>query len=132
MNTFSEIEFILYVKDQEASCNFYRKLLRREPVLNVPGMTEFSLANHCKLGLMPEKGIAKLLGNKVPHPETGNGIPRSEIYLTCDDADEEYNNALSCGAALLSKTELRDWGARVCYFSDPDGHVIAFASKNKY
>lgn len=129
MNTFSEIEFILYVSDQEVSCNFYRKLLQDEPVLNVPGMTEFRLGDHCKLGLMPEKGIAKLLGKNIPHPESGHGIPRSEIYLTCDDADRAYLHALNCGAILLSKTELRDWGAKVCYFSDPDGHVIAFASK---
>ncbi len=131
MKNYSEIEFILYVKDQALSCDFYRKLLRCEPVLNVPGMTEFRLGEHCKLGLMPEKGIAKLLGDKLPHPETGNGIPRSEIYLSCDDADEAYQHALSCGATLLSITEQRDWGDRVCYFSDPDGHVIAFASKSK-
>jgi len=36
-------QFILFVKDQEKSTSFYKSVLDLEPVLNVPGMTEFEL-----------------------------------------------------------------------------------------
>ena len=67
-------EVILYVENQEQSASFYRDLLRRDPILNVPGMTEFSMGGHAKLGLMPSAGIARLLGDSLPHPSTGAGI----------------------------------------------------------
>ena len=50
-------EFILYVSDQQRSRDLYAVLLDLDPVLDVPGMTEFDLGG-CKLGLMPEEGIA--------------------------------------------------------------------------
>ena len=58
------IETILYVNDQQASTVFYTKLFRQNPDLNVPGMTEFNLTETCKLGLMPNKGIAKYFRTK--------------------------------------------------------------------
>lgn len=123
------IETILYVNDQVVSAEFYRKLFRSEPVLNVPGMTEFQLAENCKLGLMPNKGIAKILDGKTPHPDKGNGIPRCELYLYVADPALEARNALQAGATLVSELAGRDWGDKVCYFADPDGHIIAFAEK---
>lgn len=123
------IETILYVDNQETSCAFYRNLFRKDPDLNVPGMTEFNLSDNCKIGLMPNKGIAKILADKTPHPESGNGIPRCELYLVVDHIQYEFDNAVKCGAKLISPFMDRDWGDKVCYFSDPDGHIIAFAEK---
>lgn len=122
-------QIILYVEDQSKSCNFYEKLFRQKADLNVPGMTEFNISANCKLGLMPCKGIAKILADTMPHPSTGNGIPRCELYLYVTDVDREYANAIQNGAKLVSPTADRDWGDRVCYFADPDGHIIAFAEK---
>ena len=78
---------------------------------------------------MPNKGIAKILGDKIPHPEYGNGIPRCELYLFVDDIQLEFDNAMKIGAKLVSPVMEREWGDKVCYFSDPDGHIIAFAEK---
>lgn len=64
-------EFILYVADQARSTAFYRSLLGCEPILNVPGMTEFSLGHGTKLGLMPEQGIARIISGPMPHPSQG-------------------------------------------------------------
>lgn len=125
-----QVEIILYVNNQETSSSFYKNLLRKEPILFVPGMTEFLVSPSVKLGLMPNKGIAKILGNKTPHPDEGNRIPRCELYLHVEDILLEFNNALNCGAKLISAIEQRDWGDNVCYFADPDGHIIAFAEKN--
>jgi uncharacterized glyoxalase superfamily protein PhnB len=121
--------FILYVKNQQKSCNFYKSLLLQEPVLNVPGMTEFQLSDNTKLGLMPEDGIAKILKDTVPHPSKGNGIPRCELYLTVNDPAEYYERAVKLGALPVSKLMLRDWGDEAAYCADPDGHIIAFARK---
>lgn len=122
-------EFILYVNDQQKSTDFYTKLLRKNPDLNVPGMTEFILSENCKLGLMPNKGIAKILLDKTPHPDEGNGIPRCELYFNVDNIVLEFENATKIGAKLISSIQDRDWGEKVCYFADLDGHIITFAKK---
>lgn len=131
MTPFPLIEIILYVGDQQAATAFYTALLDQMPVLNVPGMTEFKLAKNCKLGLMPNRGIAKILGDRLPHPEEGAGIPRCELYLYVDGIAQAFERATHAGAKLISPIEDRDWGDRVCYFADADGHVIAFAEKQK-
>lgn len=123
------IETILYVRDQQLSTDFYTQLFRQSPDLNVPGMTEFILAPNCKLGLMPNNGIAKILSNKTPNPESGFGIPRCELYFHVEDIAFEFEHALKVGAQLISPIEARDWGDLVCYFAEMDGHVIAFAQK---
>lgn len=124
------IETILYVNDQQVSTEFYQKLFRKNPDLNVLGMTEFKLAENCKLGLMPNDGIAKILTDKMPHPNLGSGIPRCEIYFYVENIELEFDNAIKSGAKLISHIEDRDWGDKVCYFSDMDGHIIAFAEKS--
>lgn len=125
------IEIILYVNNQQLSTDFYTKLFRTKPDLCVPGMTEFQLAENCKLGLMPNKGIATILSDKLPHPDEGNGIPRCELYLHVEDIQLEFENAIKSGAKLISPVADRTWGDKVCYFSDSDGHIIAFAEKLK-
>lgn len=123
------IETILYVKDQQASTDFYTKLFRQHPDLNVPGMTAFNLADNFKLGLMPTHGIAKILSDKTQHPDKGNGIPRCELYLYVDNIEFEFENAVKAGAKLISPITDRNWGDKACYFADRDSHIIAFAEK---
>ena len=120
---------ILFVDNQERSSLFYQNIFRQAPDLNVPGMTEFNLSDHCKLGLMPNNGIARILANQLPHPQDGNGIPRCELYLYVEDIQLEFENAINSGSKLISPIIERNWGDRACYFADPDGHVIAFAER---
>lgn len=119
--------FILYVKEQERSKVFYESVLQSAPILHVPGMTEFKIAEGVILGLMPENGIAKILSPVMPHPATGNGTPRSELYLIVDNPEECLHRATEAGAKLISAAQARDWGDTVGYCVDPDGHIIAFA-----
>ena len=119
--------FILYVFDQAASTAFYTSVLAIEPRLHVPGMTEFVLPGGAILGLMPEAGIVRLLGNALPDPSTARGIPRAELYLLLPDADAFHSRALRAGARELSAMAARDWGHAAAYSLDPDGHVLAFA-----
>lgn len=123
------IEFILYVSNQEKSTKFYETILRQNPSLNVPGMTEFSLNEFVKIGLMPNEGIAKIITPILPHPTSGNGIPRCELYLQVENIETIFEEAKRAGAIEISPIELRDWGDTVGYVADFDGHVIAFATK---
>jgi len=124
-------EIILFVEDQQVSAAFYQKLLNKNPSLNVPGMTEFQLSDTCKLGLMPNDGIAKIITPKTKHPSTANGIPRCELYFSVNNPDDFYDYALQQMIPVISPPENRDWGHRVVYLQDPDGHMIAFATEIK-
>jgi predicted enzyme related to lactoylglutathione lyase len=122
-----QIMVIIYVSDQERSKDFYSKVLNREPVLHVPGMTEFTLSENLLLGIMPEEGIHRILGEAVPHPAKGNGIPRCELYIPVDDPEQCYKKLQENGGKGISPAEPRNWGHVVAYGADPDGHILAFA-----
>ena len=115
---------ILFVADQEASARFYAQVLGSTPRLNVPGMTEFQLPGGAVLGLMPERGVARLFDARLSTQRAG---ARVELYLHVDDADAMHERALAAGATSLSEMADRDWGHRVAYSQDPDGHVLAVA-----
>ena len=123
----TKAHFILYVKDQARSTEFYQQVLDFPPTLDVPGMTEFALADQCVLGLMPEAGIKRLLGERLPDPAVGTGLPRAELYLPVPQPQDYHRRAIASGAMELSGLEIRDWGHRAAYSLDPDGHVLAFA-----
>lgn len=123
------IHFILYVQNQERSKIFYSAVLECAPVLDVPGMTEFVLQENCKLGLMPEKGIQKILGDMMPDPSKGQGIPRCELYLPTENITEAVARCLTAGAILVDDVKARNWGDTVAYVADPDGHIIAWYQK---
>ena len=126
-----EIIFIIYVNDQKLSRNFYSKVFDSEPILDVQGMTEFKINDFTKLGIMPEQGIAKILNDKTPNPSSGNGIPRCEIYLYVEDPDLYIKRAMESSAKLVSELSERNWGDKVGYVSDLDGHILAFAEKKR-
>ena len=116
---------VLYVADQDRSTAFYRAVLICEPVLNVPGMTQFLLPGGATLGLMPVDAIRRLL------PALARGkdavAPRCELYLVVYDPGAFHRRALDSGAAELDALAPRDWGDDAAYSLDPDGHVLAFA-----
>src|SRR5512135_252545 len=134
MNSTSIVKthFILYVEDKTRSTAFYSHVLNCQPTLNVPGMTEFILSKDTILGLMPIVGIKRLLGDKLPDPAHGVGIPRAELYLVVQHPLDYHRRAIEAGAIELSGLEDRDWGHRVAYSLDPDGHVIAFAEQIEF
>lgn len=117
-------EFILYVADQTRARDFYARVLAAEPVLDVPGMTEFDLGS-ATLGLMPAVDIKELLpGHRI---RTGGG-QRCELYLRRVDAEAVLERATLAGGTLLDGLQVRPWGERVGYVLDPDGHVLALAT----
>jgi len=124
-----QAHFILYVDDQDSSTEMYEAILAHRPRLDVPGMTEFDLPGGAVLGLMPGAGIRQLLGPELPDPAAGAGTPRAELYLLGTEAAAMLDRALGAGARLLSPVSERNWGHRVGYCIDRDGHVVAFAEE---
>ncbi len=121
----SAAHIILYVADQARSRDFYRSTLGIGPQLDVPGMTEFALPGSAVLGLMPERGIQRLLGDAL---RVGSSeVSRAEVYLRVVDAEEVFARAVAAGGTVLSARVMRDWGERVGYVRDLDGHVLAVA-----
>ncbi len=116
--------FILYVRDQAAAAAFYSRVLDAAPTLDVPGMTELDLGG-ATLGLMPEQGITRLLGDAID--PSASRVPRAELYLVVGDPDAMMRRALEAGARELSPVTPRDWGHRAGYVLDLDGPVVAFA-----
>jgi uncharacterized protein len=90
-------------------------------------MSEFRLTGGTVLGLMPTRGIRRLLGDALPDPGSAHGVPRAELYLLVDDPAAYHARALGHGAIELSPLAPRDWGHDVAYSLDADGHVLAFA-----
>jgi uncharacterized glyoxalase superfamily protein PhnB len=90
-------------------------------------MTEFALPGGAILGLMPEIGIRRLLGDRIPDPAGARGVPRAEVYLVVEDPASFHERALRSGAVELSPLMPRNWGHLAAYVLDPDGHVLAFA-----
>ena len=119
---------ILYCACQEKSSRFYEAVLGRKPLLDVPGMTEFEFSGNVLLGIMPNEGAGRLLGNGVPHPSSGNGIPRCEIYIPVADPEKVISAAVSAGAKIINPYAPRNWGHKVAYLSDPDGHILGIVS----
>jgi len=122
------VHTILYVADQKRSTEFYSSVLDMTPTLDVPGMTEFKLSDKHVLGLMPEKGIKRLLGERLPDPAQANGLPRAEVYFRVEEPELFFQRAVDGGMKELSAIMPRDWGDRAGYVLDPDGHVLAFAT----
>lgn len=112
---------ILYVADQARAKTFYRHVLAAEPVLDVPGMTEFDLGG-ATLGLMPATDMQALLSGQI---RAGAG-QRCELYLR--RADAALQRAADSGGRLLDCLRDRSWGERAGYLLDPDGHVLALAA----
>jgi lactoylglutathione lyase len=90
-------------------------------------MTEFQLNENVKLGLMPAEGIKKIIREKLPDVGLGNGIPRCELYLKIRGMEGYFQRARDMKAIEVDQLSDLDWGDRVVYFADPDGHIIAFA-----
>lgn len=123
---------IIYVENQEKARDFYKQVLAMEPLMDVPGMTEFKLDKNVLLGIMPNEGIARILEGKVKSLGKSAAVPKCELYLPVDDPDEYYHRLIKAGGTGIVEGKARPWGDYTAYGMDPDGNLIAFAkSTNK-
>jgi lactoylglutathione lyase len=105
----------VHVKDLEASRNFYRNILRLEPLprpaFNFPGAW-FRLGGQQELHLIGERIEPVLSHSRGNH-----------FALRVDDLDE-WETHLRQAKADFVPPKRRPDGARQLFMRDPDGHVI--------
>lgn len=118
---------IIYVENQEKARDFYKQVLAMEPLMDVPGMTEFELGENVLLGIMPNEGITRILEGKVENLGKSAAVPKCELYLSVDDPDEYYHRLIKAGGMGLVEGKPRPWGDYTAYGMDLDGNLIAFA-----
>jgi uncharacterized glyoxalase superfamily protein PhnB len=124
-----EAYFIFYVEAQRRSATYYAQVLGREPILDVPGITEFRLRDGTILGVMPVESAARLIGEGHFSEAGTQRAPKAELYLVVEDPHTYHARALDCGGTELSPMQHRTWGHRAAYSMDQDGNVLAFAEK---
>lgn len=120
---------LLYVANQARSREFYSALFTLTPVLDVESISEFIINDTMKIGILDERWIGELIGDSMPKPASGSGIPRVELYLFVENPTEMYDKAISLGATAVSPVSMRNWGQYVGYVADLDGHILAFAKQ---
>ena len=109
-------------RDHEKMCAFY-KALGWAPGFEIEGdMTSF-LVGGVVLALWPlEKLHAEASGGE-PKPAGGwDGVTFACNCDARDDVDTAYAAAVAAGATVVAPAADTDWGARVGYFADPEGH----------
>ncbi|NLM44368.1 MAG: VOC family protein [Clostridiales bacterium] len=98
-----------------------------EPLMDVPGMTEFKLADNMLLGIMPSEGIKNMMDIKtIKHWKEGE-IPKCQIYLPVDEPDDYYNRVVKAGGIGIIEGKSTPWGGYIAYCMDLDGNLLAFA-----
>ncbi len=106
---------VVPVRDYGLALQFYARLFHAEGTPVSEGRTYFDLGsiNLC-----------------VYHPESDGDDPvgplSTPIYLTVDDVDFAYENAVQAGACAIEPVERRPWGERSFYCSDPSGNRLCF------
>lgn len=78
------------------------------------------------LGLFGKADLAKDQGREGVELGTG-AMSLAQNFLSPDDVDAAYAEALAAGATALKAPEAVFWGGYSGYFADPDGHVWELA-----
>ncbi len=121
--------FIIYVEDLDKTKLFYELLFNIKPILDVPGMCEFELPDGSTLGIMPSSSLEKLFGKEFEKQKNRKALPQTEFYFLVDDALPFHKKAIQLGASEIREFAEMDWGDKVAYSINHDGHILAFAEK---
>jgi predicted enzyme related to lactoylglutathione lyase len=121
--------FIIYVENLEKTKLFYELLFEKEPIVDEPGMCEFELPDGSTLGIMPNKSLEKLFGAKFRIEKNRRALPNVELYFLTEDALPFHKRAIKLGTTEIRKFSKMDWGDKVAYSINHDGHILAFAEK---
>ena len=121
MKIFALDHVAIHVKDVDASCRFYREVLRAEqlprPAFDFPGAW-FRLGARQELHLIGDRMQAVYSSNRGNH-----------FALETDDLDAWEKHFKAIGFQHRPRKRRPD-GAGQIFLEDPDGHVIELCSKN--
>jgi lactoylglutathione lyase len=116
---FREAFPILYVDDVAAAAEFYTANLGFEQVYRFPtdGPADFAFLRLDPLGI----GVSK---RRPEHK--GRDF---ELCIYADDVDAAAERLRAARAEEIEAPADREWGERMAYFRDPDGHLLHVAAK---
>lgn len=116
---------ILFVQDLKETRDLFEQLFECQPVLDVPGMTEFNIMGS-SIGIMPKTGIYRILNLPHNHSFSSSDIT-AELYFRVNEPEVFIEKGLKLGLELMSELQLRNWGEKVGYLKDQNGIILAFA-----
>jgi len=122
--------FIIYVKNFDKSKIFYELLFNKKPIIDEPGMAEFELPGGATLGIMPDLSLEKLFGEDFKIEKNRKTLPQTELYFLVKNALLLHNKALQLGATEIRTFSKMDWGHKVAYSINHDGHILAFSEES--
>lgn len=117
MTSYAPTSIILYVKDVDASTEFYRLALGKDPVATFEDFAVFALTDDVTIGLQARSGID-------PKPAGAPGsVELSMSYASQADVDALHAAWNQLGFSIvLEPTELEFGYTFVA--TDPDGHRL--------
>jgi lactoylglutathione lyase len=118
---------ILYVRDVEATVNFYEKAfgLKRRFV-HESGYAEME-TGETALAFAAEAAVAAN-GTDFTPVRPGSKPPAAEIALVSDDPKASYDRAIAAGATAVVEPAGKPWGQVVGYVRDMNGFLVEVCS----
>jgi hypothetical protein len=113
----------LGVADVARATEFYAALGWRLSPASVPGVVSFFDTAGGRLALY---GATDLTADAGVAPRSGDGSRGVSLAVNVDrpeDVDAALREAVRAGATLTKSGADTDWGGRLGYFTDPDGHL---------
>ena len=104
---------ILYCKNWSATVAFYRDVLQLPITFAADWFVEFQVTESARLSVANEER-ATLKSNM------GDGLT---LTFQVDDADQSWQHLREKGLNL-EPVKSHQWGARLFYFQDPEGHRL--------
>jgi lactoylglutathione lyase len=114
LTAFREAFPILYVDDVERATSFYVDNLGFEQVYRFPpdGTPDFAFLKLEPLGIAVSKRRPEHDGREL------------ELCIYTDDVDAAAVSLRESGAREVQAPADQEWGERMAYFRDPDGHLL--------
>lgn len=119
MTSFREAFPILYVDDVERAARFYVDNLGFEQVYRFPpeGAPSFAFLKLEPLGIAVSQRRPEQAGRAF------------ELCIYTDDVDAAAECLRAAGSEEVQAPTDQEWGERMAYFRDPDGHLLHVTAK---